>query len=99
MEKMHFKDLSDFVDCLTNEKIKNCIVDRFVKRRKECKITQKELSKRSGVSCGTIRRFEQTGDITLDNLINISRVIDCLNDFNQLFINARWTDIKNNYEK
>lgn len=54
-------------------------------RRKELKLTQKELSKKSGVSLGSLKRFEQTYDISLDSLLKIAFALGCEEDFFQLF--------------
>ncbi|MDY0277965.1 MAG: helix-turn-helix transcriptional regulator [Acholeplasma sp.] len=78
-------DISDFVEVVTEKKVIEELVTRFKIRRKECGITQRELSKRSGVSYGSIRRFETTGEISLNALLKISSVIDCLEDFNKIF--------------
>lgn len=80
-------DIGDFVNVTTKQSVKDDLVNRFKKRRAEFGISQKELSKRSGVSYGSIRRFESTGDISLYSLLKISDVIDCLEDFNYLFKN------------
>lgn len=49
--------------------------------RKEKKLSQSELSKRSGVSVGSLRRFEQTGQISLESLLKIIHVLDRLDEF------------------
>lgn len=87
-------DISDFVPTVTEQSIKRDLIKRVKKRRKEFGITQKELSKRSGVSYGSIRRFETQGDISLHALLRISSVIGCLEDFNALFKNPIVKDIR-----
>ncbi len=87
-------DISDFVPVVTEQSVKNEIVKRFKKRRKEYGITQRDLSKRSGVSYGSIRRFELSGEISLHSLLRISAVIGCLKDFNQIFKNLIVKDIR-----
>ncbi len=78
-------DISDFVDVLTEQQVITNLVKRFKLRRKEAGLTQKELSIRSGVSYGSLRRFESTGEISLVSLLKISNAIGCLKDFNELF--------------
>jgi transcriptional regulator with XRE-family HTH domain len=39
-------------------------------------LTQGELAKRSDVSLGSLKRFEQTGQISLDGLIRIALVLE-----------------------
>ena len=50
-------------------------------RRKERKLTQSGLAKLSGVSLGSIKRFESSGEISLKSLLNIAVVLDCEEDF------------------
>jgi transcriptional regulator with XRE-family HTH domain len=57
------------------------IRDRFRSRRKALKLTQKELSSRSDVSLGSLKRFEQIGEISFDALLKIALVLECLDDF------------------
>jgi transcriptional regulator with XRE-family HTH domain len=77
--------ISDFVNVLTEQSVKHEIAQRFKERRNEFKITQKALSKRSGISYASIRRFESKGEISLHALLRLSSVIGCLEDFNNLF--------------
>ena len=44
-------------------------------------ITQKELAQRIGVAEGTIKRFEQTGEIQLRSLLAIALVLGRLDEF------------------
>lgn len=87
-------DISDFVDYLTEEKVIENLVNRVIARRKELKITQKDLALKSGVSYGSIRRFETTGEISLKSLIQIAKVLNSLEDFNKLFIHTQITNLK-----
>ena len=41
------------------------LAKRMVQLRKRKKISQKEFASRSGVSLGSLKRFEQTGEISL----------------------------------
>ncbi|MBK5201833.1 MAG: helix-turn-helix transcriptional regulator, partial [Spirochaetaceae bacterium] len=69
----------------TVPEIQIIITKNFKKRRKEHKITQKELSYRSGVPVPSIKRFEQKGDISLASLIKIANVLELENDLITLF--------------
>jgi transcriptional regulator with XRE-family HTH domain len=55
--------------------------DRFKARRLTFKYTQKELSTRSGVSLGSLKRFESSGQISLESLLKLALVLECLGDF------------------
>jgi len=57
---------------------------RFRKRRKQLKLTQKELSSRSGVSLGSLKRFENSGQISLESLLKLALVLECLEEFASL---------------
>ena len=48
-------------------------------------ITQKELAQRVGVSEGTIKRFEQTGEIQLRSLLGIALVLGRLDELADIF--------------
>ena len=54
-------------------------------RRLEQNLTQEGLAVRSGVSLGSIKRFERTGKISLKSLLDIALVIDALSDFKTIF--------------
>jgi len=56
-------------------------------RRKARKISMKRLSEMSGVSYGSIKRFETSGEISLMSLLKIALVLDCADDFSKLFSN------------
>ncbi len=48
-------------------------------------ITQAELAERSGVSLGSVRRFEATGEISLRSLLALALVLGELKEFSSLF--------------
>ena len=87
-------DISAFVNALTEEKVTKDLVDRVKERRKELKISQRELSTRTLVSYGSIRRFENSGQISLTSLIRIANALNCLSDFNLLFKTKQITNLK-----
>lgn len=47
--------------------------------------SQRTLSERSGVCYGTLKKFEQTGQISLDSLLKIALVLDEFDEFDHLF--------------
>ncbi|MCL2248589.1 MAG: hypothetical protein FWC13_04905 [Oscillospiraceae bacterium] len=49
----------------------------------------KRLSEMSGVSYGSIKRFEASGEISLTALLKIALVLDCADDFENLFANSQ----------
>jgi transcriptional regulator with XRE-family HTH domain len=67
------------------EDIQQQIAERAKSKRLRMNITQQELAERSGVSLGSVKRFEQTSDISLKHLLNIALVLDSLDEFTALF--------------
>ncbi len=61
------------------------IAERFVKIRKNRKITQKRLSVISGVSYASIRRFEESGEISFSSLIKLALALRLYEDLDNLF--------------
>lgn len=59
---------------------------RHKQLRKQLKLTQADLAQRSGVSLGSIKRFERTGKVSLDNLLKTSRILGRLNEFESLLL-------------
>jgi len=54
---------------------------KFKERRKSLGLTQTELATRSGVSLGSLKRFEGSGQIALESLLKLALVLECLGDF------------------
>ncbi len=69
------------------------IAQKAKAKRKAFKLTQAVLAERSGVSLGSIKRFERTGEISLASLLKIAMVLDSLGDFSQLFKKPEYTSI------
>lgn len=61
------------------------IAKRFALIRKTKKISQQRLSVISGVSYGSIRRFEKTGDISLASLVKLAIALRLYDDLDNLF--------------
>ena len=54
-------------------------------KRIQLNVTQKELAERSGVSFGSVKRFEQKGEISLKHLLQIAIVLRSAIEFESLF--------------
>jgi len=61
------------------------LASRFKNYRKKAKLTQLQLADRSGVSYGTIKRFERTGKISMDSLWMLAMAIGCDDQLDDLF--------------
>lgn len=70
------------------------IARRVQERRKEKKITQVQLSERSDVSLGSLKRFERTGEISLSSLVKIAFALGYENDFDELFSKKGYSSIQ-----
>lgn len=55
--------------------------DNFKEKRLLLNLTQEGLANRSGVSLGSLKRFELTGQISLESLLKIAFILDSLDDF------------------
>lgn len=74
--------------------INNDIAQKIVRLRKRKKITQKQLAARSGVSLGSLKRFEQSGEISLQSLTKIAIAFDVENELEDLFNNVPFASIE-----
>jgi transcriptional regulator with XRE-family HTH domain len=64
--------------------VMDSLKDRFKQKRLRLDFTQQGLSTRSGVSLGSLKRFEATGLISVDKLLKLSLVLGCLDDFKHI---------------
>jgi transcriptional regulator with XRE-family HTH domain len=54
-------------------------------KRLELNFSQSSLAERSGVSLGSIKIFEANGKISLQSLLKIALILDCMDEFLTLF--------------
>ena len=62
----------------TPSEMMDTLKTKFRQRRKALGYTQAELAERSGVSLGSLKRFERTGQISLESLLKLALVLGCL---------------------
>lgn len=94
---LYMRDIYDINDLYTLKEydtILDEISQRMKKRRKEKKLTQQQLSEKSGVSFGSIKRFEIMGEISLKSLVKIAIALDCEKDFDVLFSKKKYASIQ-----
>ncbi len=60
---------------ITPAKAKIALAKNMKERRLVLNLTQAGLSERSGVALGTLRKFEQSGSISIDNLLKLMLVV------------------------
>ena len=74
--------------------INSDIAKRMAGIRKRRKISQEELAKRSGVSLGSLKRFEQTGEISLISLTKLAMALGLENELDGLFADVPFDSIE-----
>jgi len=72
------------INISTPNAIMALLKDKYRKKRLSFDLTQSGLSTRSGVSLGSVKRFESNGKISLESLLKISLVLECLDDFDNI---------------
>ena len=78
----------------TAEEIDLQLAKRARNIRKRRGMSQEELSKKCGVSYGSIKRFETTGMISLLSLTKIAMELDCVDDLKEMFTKAVYRNIQ-----
>ena len=61
------------------------VAKREKERRRRMGITQEALARKAGVSLGSLRRFEQTGDISFASLVSLCYALGCQEELTVLF--------------
>lgn len=84
----------DFLNMKTPNEIQMEIAKNVRRKRKELKLTQEELAKKSGVSFGSIKRFENTGEISLLSLTKIAIIFNCEDELINLFKKREYSSIE-----
>lgn len=78
----------------TSDEINLEVAKNARKIRKRLKWSQEELSKRSGVSLGSIKRFESTGNISFLSLTKIAVALDAVDGIKALFTEVPYKSIE-----
>ena len=78
----------------TSEELDQKLAKRLCQIRKRRKISQQKLADMSGVSYGSIKRFETTGQISLLSLTKIAMALDVADELRELFLNVPYQDIQ-----
>lgn len=64
--------------------IMRSMTDKVRALRKQHKMSAQELARRSGVSYGSVKRFESSGEISFESLLKIANVFNRLDDFSSV---------------
>ena len=78
----------------TPEELDQKLEQRVRKIRKRRSITQEKLASISGVSYGSIKRFETTGQISLLSLTKIAIALDLADELRNIFTQVPYKDIQ-----
>lgn len=79
---------------MTHEEVMLTIASNVEKRRKQYRLTQRQLAQKAGVAYSSYRRFEQTGHISLDSFVKVARVLDCEKELLELFTKRHYNSIQ-----
>ena len=84
-------------DFLFNSKTPNDIakelIEKIKQHRKKLKISQAQLASKSGVSLGSIKRFESRYEISLNSFIKILIALNLEQDLENLFTQKNYNSI------
>ncbi len=73
----------------TPQEIMLNLAERAKSVRLNYDLTQMGLAKRSGVSFGSIKRFEKSGHISLESLLKIAAALGKLDDFEKVLLDKQ----------
>lgn len=90
---IHILNIMDNILSIEMDKIRTGIASRLRRRRLDAGWSQAELSDRSGVPLGTLKRFESTGQISLDTLLRLARPLSALHEFDALFPESAYASL------
>ncbi len=83
-----------FLENTTPKEIQLEIANNVRHKRKSLGLTQADFAKKTGVSFGSIKRFENTGEISLVSLVKIAIVLDCEDELLTLFTKKEYSSIE-----
>ncbi|MDP1623178.1 MAG: helix-turn-helix transcriptional regulator [Bacteroidales bacterium] len=86
-------DKIDFLQSYNPKALSALIADRVRRRRLSANLTQQALSIRSGVSLGTLKRFENLHEISLKHLLMLAVALQATDEFSELFPDPPYRDI------
>lgn len=78
----------------TAEELDQKLAKRVSNIRRRRSISQEKLASMSGVSYGSIKRFETTGNISLLSLTKIAMALDMADELREIFTNVPYRNIQ-----
>ena len=94
LPKYYLSEANMFFVWETPEEIIMGVAERLTRIRKRRKITQQELSVKSNVSYGSIKRFETSGQISLISLTELCVALECTDEIKRLFTDVEYKNIE-----
>ncbi len=82
-----------FFNPTTPNEIARSLVEKIKQQRKKLRISQENLAQKSGVSLGSIKRFETKYEISLQSFIKIAIALNLDSDIENLFTTKTYTSI------
>ena len=76
------------------EEINLALAQRLSRIRTRRRLSQKQLSEKSNVSYGSLKRFETTGQISLLSLTRLCVALDCVDEIRNLFTQVEYASIE-----
>ena len=78
----------------TPEEINLALAKRLSRIRKRRNLSQVQLSEKSNVSYGSIKRFETSGQISLLSLTRLCVALDCVDEIKNMFTQVEYGSIE-----
>lgn len=78
----------------TPEEINLALAKRLSRIRKRRNLSQVQLSEKSNISYGSIKRFETSGQISLLSLTKLCVALNCVDEIKNLFTQVEYGSIE-----
>ena len=78
--------MGEYGDQKSPKEIMILLSKNIIALRKQERMSQKELSERSGVAYASIRKFESTGIISLESVLKVCEALNRLTDFESILL-------------
>ena len=85
--------VSNIIDDFNPKALALNISQRVKARRLEVNLTQAALAKLSGVSLGSLQRFENKAEISLKSLLKLAIALNATEEFKELFTKRNYQNI------
>ena len=93
MEFRALRDIMISVNMTTPGEMQKILAQQARALRLKLNVSQRTLSAKSGVSYGSLKKFEQTGQISLESLLKLAAILGRMDDFKELFAPAPTTSV------